>query len=246
MQQSEQTPDTLAELSDDWRTALVVVAHPDDIEYGLAAAVARWTGEGRTVTYLLATHGEAGIDTMDPVEAASVRAQEERDGATEVGVDVVEFLDHPDGVVEYGLTLRRHIAAVIRRRRPDAVFGLTHRERFAGGGTNQADHRAVGSALLDAARDAGNRWVFPELGVDDEPWSGVRFVAFANAPEPTHAVDVTGHLDAAVASLEAHGRYLDALGEDYPDPRTLLEGILTGGGRLTGTTHGIGFEVFDL
>lgn len=237
---------TLDPPRDDWSTALVVAAHPDDIEYGLAAAVARWTGEGRTVTYLLVTHGEAGIDTMDPTEAAAVRAQEERDGAVEVGVEVVEFLDHHDGVVEYGLPLRRDIARVVRRRRPEAVFCLTHRERFAGGGTNQADHRAVGLAALDAARDAGNRWVFPELNADDEPWGGVRFVAFASPPEPTHALDVTGHLDAAVASLEAHGRYLEALGEDYPAPRDLLDQILGGGGRLTGTTHGVGFEVFDL
>ncbi|WP_040160568.1 PIG-L deacetylase family protein [Mobilicoccus massiliensis] len=237
---------TLPTLPDDWNTALVVVAHPDDIEYGLAAAVDRWTSDGRTVTYLLATHGEAGIDTMDPAEAAVVRAQEERDGAVEVGVDVVEFLDHSDGVLEYGLDLRRDIARVIRARRPEALFCLTHRERFAGGGTNQADHRVVGQAAMDAARDAGNRWVHPELNTDDEPWGGTKFIAYANAPQPTHALDVTGHFDAAVASLEAHRQYLDALGEDYPSPRELLTGILTGGGALTGTQHGVGFEVFDL
>lgn len=230
----------------DFTTALVVAAHPDDIEYGLAAAVARWTGEGRTITYLLVTHGEAGIDAMDPTEAAVVRAQEERDGAVEVGVDVVDFLDHQDGVVECGLPLRRDIARVVRARRPDAVFALTHRERFAGGGTNQADHRAAGLATLDAVRDAGNRWVFPELNSEEEPWGGVRFVAFANPPEPTHAVDVTGHLDAAVASLEAHDRYLSALGPDYPRPRELLTGILTGGGRGSGTEHGVAFEVFEV
>lgn len=237
---------TLPALPDDWQRALVVVAHPDDIEYGLAAAVARWTDDGRTVTYLLATRGEAGIDTMDPTEAAVLRAQEERDGAAEVGVEIVEFLDHSDGVVEYGLPLRRDIARIIRARRPDALFCLTHRERFAGGGTNQADHRVVGQAAMDAARDAGNRWIFPELNADDEPWGGVRFIAYASSPEPTHAVGVDGHVEAAVSSLEAHARYLEALGPDYPSPRDLLTGILTQGGRLSGTEYGVGFEVFDL
>lgn len=203
----------LPELPQDWERALVVVAHPDDIEYGTAAAVARWTADGKSVTYLLATHGEAGIDGMHPEECAQVRAQEERDGAAEVGVDVVEFLEHTDGVVEYGLELRRDIAREVRIRRPEVVIGLTHRERFAGGGTNQADHRAVGQALIDGARDAGNRWIFTEL-IDEglEPWSGVRFAALTGSPTATHALDVTGYLDPAVASLEAHAQYLEGLG----------------------------------
>lgn len=236
----------LPALDESWQRAMVVAAHPDDIEYGLAAAVSRWTQDGKDVTYLLATRGEAGIDGVDPSEAAVIRAQEERDGAAEVGVDVVEFLNHNDGVLEYGLKLRRDIARAVRHHRPEALFCLTHRERFAGGGTNQADHRILGLAAMDAARDAGNRWIFPELGDDDEPWSGVRFIGFATAPEPTHVLDVTGHLDAAVASLEAHARYLEGLGEDYPTPRELLTGILTTGGSTAGTEHGLGFEVFEL
>ncbi|WP_226344879.1 PIG-L deacetylase family protein [Agilicoccus flavus] len=234
----------LPELPDDWASALVVVAHPDDIEYGLAAAVSRWTSEGKTVRYLLVTHGEAGIDGVEPAEAAPLRAQEERDGAAEVGVDSVEFLDHHDGVVEYGLALRRDLARVIRARRPDVLLGMTHRERFAGGGTNQSDHRAVGQALVDARADAGNRWIFPELVAEGlEPWSS-GFVALASSPEPTHVIDVSGQLDAAVASLEAHTRYLDGLGESAPDPRELLSGILGGGGALAGVEHAVAFEVF--
>lgn len=247
------TPDLLPALDEGFTRALVVAAHPDDIEYGTAAAVARFTQAGKEVTYLLATHGEAGIDALDPLDCAAVRAQEERDGATEVGVDVVEFLDHTDGVVEYGLPLRRDIARAVRRHRPEAVFTLTHRERFAGGGTNQADHRAVGLAVVDAARDAGNRWVFPEL-LDEglPPWSGVRYVAFGGAPEPTHGLDVSDHLTAAVASLSAHAQYLAGLGPDYPAPADLLRGILTAGGALSPTDtgqrarYGMVFEVFDL
>ncbi|GAB96547.1 LmbE family N-acetylglucosaminyl deacetylase [Kineosphaera limosa] len=237
----------LPELPEDWERALVVVAHPDDIEYGTAAAVARWTADGKTVTYLLATYGEAGIDGLHPGECAQVRAQEERDGAAEVGVDVVEFLGHTDGVVEYGLPLRRDIAREVRIRRPDVVIGLTHHERFGGGGTNQADHRAVGQALIDGARDAGNRWIFTDL-VDDglEPWSGVRFAAMTASATPTHALDVSEYFEQAVASLEAHAQYLEGLDDDYPAPRELLTGILRGGAQAAGwdVEYAVAFEVY--
>src|SRR5215213_4029501 len=113
---------------------LCVVAHPDDLEYGMAAAVDKWVRAGKTVTYLLATRGEAGIDTMPPEKAAPLREQEERDGAAEVGVKVVEFLDgFADGVVEFGLPLRRAIAREIRIRRPDLVVGMTYADHFPGG-----------------------------------------------------------------------------------------------------------------
>src|SRR5450756_2886819 len=192
---------SLPSFDESWSRALCVAAHPDDLEYGMAAAVDRWVQQGKTVSYLLATQGEAGIDGVPPSEAASLRAQEERDGAAEVGVEVVEFLDYDDGMVEYGLPLRRDIARAIRIRKPEVVVTLTHHERFAGGGTNQADHRAVGPAALDASKDAGNRWIHPELADEGlEPWSGVRWVCMAGSPDLTHGVDVTGHLDAAVAS----------------------------------------------
>ena len=86
-----------APFPDDWSRALAVVAHPDDLEFGAAGAVARWTAEGRTVVYLLVTRGEAGIDTIAPAECGPLREVEQRAAARIVGVDVVEFLDHPDG-----------------------------------------------------------------------------------------------------------------------------------------------------
>ena len=237
----------LPSFDESWSRALCVAANPDDLEYGMAAAVDRWVQQGKTVSYLLATHGEAGIDSVAPSEAASLRAQEERDGAAEVGVDIVEFLDHDDGMVEYGLPLRRDIARAIRIHKPEVVVTLTHRERFAGGGTNQADHRAVGLAALDASRDAGNRWIHPDLADEGyEPWGGVRWVCMAASPEITHGVDVTGHLEAAVASLQAHQIYLGGLGADYPSPSDLLEMILGRGGQSMGVEHAVTFEVYDL
>jgi LmbE family N-acetylglucosaminyl deacetylase len=92
----------LPALPEDWDRCLAVAAHPDDIEYGTASAIARWTAQGKQVTYLLATRGEAGIDGMHPDVAGPLREKEERAGAAEVGVSIVEFLDHRDGVVESG------------------------------------------------------------------------------------------------------------------------------------------------
>src|SRR6476620_447431 len=108
---------------------MAVVAHPDDMEYGAAAAVARWTDQGRSVVYVLATRGEAGIDGRHPSEVGPLREAEELAGAAEVGVDVVEFLGHRDVVIEYGLDLRRDIARAIRRHRPELLVTLTHDER---------------------------------------------------------------------------------------------------------------------
>ena len=235
---SQPTPVALDETS--FQSVLCVAAHPDDLEYGAAAAVDKWVRAGKTVTYLLATRGEAGIDTMPPDRAGPAREQEERNGAAEVGVDTVDFLDgFSDGTVEYGLPLRRALARQIRIRRPDLILSLTHEESFAGGGLNQADHRAVGLAVIDARADAGNRWIFPDL-VDEghEPWAPTQIFA-CNDPSPTHFVDVTGHFDAAVASLSAHEQYLAALSPDYPAPATLLSTILGGGTEPLGVEHAL-------
>jgi LmbE family N-acetylglucosaminyl deacetylase len=213
--------DQLARFPEDWDRALAVSAHPDDMEYGGAAAVARWTRQGRHVAYLLTTKGEAGIDGMEPAEAARVRVAEQVDSAAVVGVTDVEFLDHPDGTITYDLDLRRDIAAAIRRHRPEVVVTVNHRETYGGTYLNMADHRIVGQATIDAVRDAANRWVFPELrDAGLEPWGGVRVLAVLASPQPTHAVDVTDTFDAGVESLRRHAAYLAGLGG--PDPEGFL------------------------
>ncbi|MDQ3153693.1 MAG: PIG-L family deacetylase [Actinomycetota bacterium] len=221
----------LIPLPTDWSRALAVVAHPDDLEYGAAGAIAVWTAGGREVTYLLVTRGEAGIDGVAPAECGPLREAEQRAAAAAVGVSVVEFLDHHDGVIELGPPLRRDIAAAIRRHRPELVLTINHRDSWGPGTWNSADHRAVGTAVLDAVADAANRWIFPDAG---EPWDGVRWVAVAASPQPTHVTDISGTLDAAVASLAAHRTYLEALGTDA---RAVLDTVTGGRPEVT-------FEVF--
>ena len=229
---------SLAPLPEDWDTALAVVAHPDDMEYGAASAVARWTGQGKAVAYALVTRGEAGIDTLPPEECARVREAEERASAAVVGVTSVEFLGHADGVIEYGLPLRRDITAAIRRHRPQLVVTLNHRDSWGGHSLNMADHRNTGAAVLDAVRDAANRWVFTDAG---EPWTGVRYVCLAGSPEPTHAVDVTDTLDVGIASLREHRAYLEYVGGGTD----FLEDMAAAAGAQLGTKYATSFEVYE-
>ncbi|MDR3035585.1 MAG: PIG-L family deacetylase, partial [Kitasatospora sp.] len=198
----------LSPMPDDWQRALAVVAHPDDMEYGAAAAVSRWTTAGKDVAYLLVTRGEAGIDGMAPKECARVRHEEQLASAAVVGVGSVEFLDHRDGVIEEGPALRRDIVAAVRRYRPELLITLNHHDTWTtgpGAAWNTPDHRITGRAVLDAAGDAGNRWIFPDAG---EPWGGVRWVAVAGSPYPTHAVAVPEELGVAVDSLAEHRAYI--------------------------------------
>ncbi|MFC4466444.1 PIG-L deacetylase family protein [Streptomyces xiangluensis] len=244
---TESTVDQLKPMPDDWQRALAVVAHPDDLEYGCSAAIAAWTDAGREVTYVLATRGEAGIDTLDPAECGPLREREQLASAAVVGVSEVEFLDHRDGVVEYGIALRRDIAAAIRKYRPELVITLNHRDTWGGVGWNTPDHVAVGRATLDAAADAGNRWIFPELADQGlEPWNGVRWVAVAGSATPTHAVDATPGLERAVRSLLEHRTYIEVLTEE--DPETYVRGFLIGFAESMGERFGgkpaVAFELF--
>ncbi|NJQ00108.1 PIG-L deacetylase family protein [Streptomyces zingiberis] len=248
MSRETDTAGELAAFPAGWERCLAVVAHPDDLEYGAAAAVAVWTEQGKHVSYLLVTRGEAGIDGREPGECAPLREREQRESAAAVGVESVEFLDgYPDGVIEYGPGLRRDIAAAIRRHRPEVVLTLNHRETFGGTVLNSPDHRAVGQAALDAVGDAGNRWIFPELSREGPaPWDGVRWVAVAASPRPTHAVDVTDGLERGVRSLLAHRAYIEGL--TCEDPESYARAFLTGNAEAAAARFGgrpaATFEVF--
>jgi LmbE family N-acetylglucosaminyl deacetylase len=233
-------------LPEDWNKALAIVAHPDDLEYGCASAIARWTSQGKEVVYLLVTRGEAGIDGMTPDEAGPLREQEEIDSAAVVGVKTVEFLDYQDGVVEYGMPLRKDLARAIRRHKPDIIVTSNFRLTYGRDTFNMADHRAVGMASLDAARDAGNRWIFTEL-LDEghEPWNGVKMVLADASPESTHAVDVTDYIDKGIDSLKKHKLYIDGLGRDF-DPETFLTFNSAAIGERIDCDYGVAFEVINI
>ncbi|MFD0364292.1 PIG-L deacetylase family protein [Nocardia sp. GCM10030253] len=232
----------MEQVPEDWRRGLVIVAHPDDIEYGAAAAVARWTGQGKDIRYVLVTSGEAGMAGIPPAEAGPLREAEEIASAKVVGVHEVEFLGYPDGRVEESLALRRDLAAAIRRHQPELVVLFNFGDTWAPGYANSADHRAVGRAALDAISDAGNEWIFPELS-DLAPCSP-RWAA-VSGPTATHAVDVSDNLDQAAAALAEHRRYLEILS---PEPvadqvRAVIE-MAIGPKEGFPAAHAVGFELY--
>jgi LmbE family N-acetylglucosaminyl deacetylase len=230
-------------MSEDWTSAVAVVAHPDDLEYGAAAAVARWTQQGKRVSYVIVSSGEAGIAGRDPAEVGPLREAEERRSAAVVGVSDVRFLGHPDGMIEYGLPLRRDLARAFRELQPDIVitmsFDLTWGED---GPVNHADHRAVGLAVLDACRDAANEWVFRDLAL---PCSTVKDAYVVTSGNPSHFVDVTDTIDAGVASLREHQAYLDGLGGDF-DPDEFLRNIAGYVGMGAGCDYAVGLQHYPM
>jgi LmbE family N-acetylglucosaminyl deacetylase len=229
-------------IPEDWNSAVAIVAHPDDLEYGAAAAVARWTRQGKSVAYVLASSGEAGIAGRDPAQVGPLREQEERDSAELVGVREIVFLGHPDGLIEYGIPLRRDLAGALRRFQPEVVitmsFDLTWGED---GPVNHADHRAVGLATLDACRDAANEWVFSDLG---PPCTSIKH-AYVGSADPTHFVDVTDTIEAGIASLRAHEAYLDGLGRDF-DPDEFLRNMAGYVGLGAGVEYAVGFRHYPM
>ena len=230
-------------MPEDWTRGVAVVAHPDDLEYGVAAAVARWTGQGKEIAYVLATRGEAGIAGMSPDQTGPLRVEEERRSAAVVGVSVVEFLDHADGLVEYGIPLRRDLAAAFRRLRPEVVITMSFDLTWAEDGpVNHADHRAVGLAVLDACRDAANEWVFPDAG---PACRDIRDAYVAASGNPTHFADVTETIDAGIASLREHRAYLDGLGGDF-DPDEFLRNMAGYVGLAAGCEYALGLRRYPM
>jgi LmbE family N-acetylglucosaminyl deacetylase len=175
------------------------VSHPDDPEYGCAAAVAKWTAAGKTVHYALACRGEAGIAGMPPEEAGPLREGEQRRSAAIVGVEDVQFWDFPDNRIRDTPELRSKIAETIIELAPDLVVTNYSGPEWAPGAPNQRDHIEFSKAVA-AAYDS----------LTDQPrW------LFENGPELTHGEVVDGYIDVAVASLAAHEAYLSVL-----DPAT--------------------------
>jgi LmbE family N-acetylglucosaminyl deacetylase len=187
---------------------LVITAHPDDVDFGSAGTIAAWTSAGIGVTYCIATDGDAGGSdaSVSRADMAKLRQAEQTAAAAEVGVHDLRFLGYSDGRVEPTLELRRDLAAVIRRVRPDRVLCQSPERNYVRPGVSHPDHRAVGSAALDAIYpDSRNPFAFPELLADEglEPWT-VREIWVAGSPEPTHYVDITDTFARKIAALRCH------------------------------------------
>jgi LmbE family N-acetylglucosaminyl deacetylase len=193
---------------------LVVTAHPDDVDFGNAGSVARWTDAGIEVAYCICTSGEAGgFDlTVPRGTMVEIREAEQRAAAKVVGVTDVTFLGYPDGRLESTFDLRRDISRVIRRVRPQRVISQSPERNFQRVYASHPDHLAAGEATMAAVYpDARNPFAHPEL-LDEgfEPWAvGELYLTTAGAPDVF--VDITDTFERKMDALRCHV-------SQHPDP----------------------------
>jgi len=225
---------------------LVINAHPDDVDFSTAGTVALWTDAGIEVIYCIVTDGDAGghDESVPRGEIPALRRAEQTVAAKQVGVHDLRFLGYPDGRVEATLALRKDLARVIRQVRPDRLLCPSPERNYARLPANHPDHRAVGSAALDAVYpDARNPFAFPELLADEglKPWT-VREVWLPGGPTPGHYVDITATFPRKVAALRAHESqtgHMEGLEE-------FLRGWLTRAAAQGGLPEGRLAEVFQV
>jgi LmbE family N-acetylglucosaminyl deacetylase len=203
-------PDTTPKTPHDWRPSrfMVIVAHPDDADFGPAATAAGWIDLGSVGWLVCCTSGDAGADdwATDPLELAATREAEQRAAAAVIGYAGISFLHQPDGALANDLNLREQLVREIRTFRPDAVLAVDPETLFYDdGGVNHTDHRAAGIAAVDAVYPAArNAMSFPWLARDGLAPHVVRRLYLFWSNRPSAWVDVTSTLDRKLDALRAH------------------------------------------
>jgi LmbE family N-acetylglucosaminyl deacetylase len=201
------------------KRAMVIVAHPDDIEFGCAGTVARWVQEGAEVCFVLVTSGDVGIARADitRAEAAAVREAEQLAAAAVLGVHDVVFLREPDGTVVNTLDLRKRLVRELRRFKPEAVICSDPTVFFVDNTyINHPDHRAVAAAALDAVFPAaGQPHVFEELASEGLAAHKVRKVYVEGWGGGDTWINVSSVIDRKVEALRKH---TSQMGEWDPEP----------------------------
>ena len=213
---------------------LVIVAHPDDADFGPAATVASWIDRGTVAELVCCTSGDAGADDpdTDPVELGLLRETEQRAAAEVVGYRAVHFLHQPDGALENDLPLREALVRLIREMRPDAVLTSDPTHLFtADGFVQHTDHRAAGMAAVDAVYPAArNAMAFPHLAKSGLAPHVVHRIYLFWPAEPDEWVDVSGYVDRKLMALRAHASQLRDPGatEQRVRERLAQQGALLG------------------
>jgi LmbE family N-acetylglucosaminyl deacetylase len=187
---------------------MVIVAHPDDADFGPASTAARWIDEGSVGWLVCCTSGDAGGEDpdRDPLDLAAEREREQDEAARIVGYEGVTYLHQPDGALANDLALRELLVREIRTFRPDAVLATDPDVLFyRDGGVNHTDHRAAGMAAVDAVYPAArNPMAFPWLARSGLEKHVVRRLYLFWSNQPTAHVDVTSTIGRKVAALLAH------------------------------------------
>ena len=222
--------------------AMMIAAHPDDIEFVVAGTAARWVKAGSRVSYVLVTSGDAGSHQpgMTREELARIRQVEQRAAAEVVGVTDVVFLGYHDGEVEPTLALRRDLVRQIRRFKPDTVVCFDPTQLFIGDDyINHPDHRAVGQAALDAVAPAAEMPLsFAELGEEGLEPHRVKQVLVASAASPNTWIDISGTIDLKIEALHRHTSQFP----DGWDPSDMLREWASDSGEKIGVKYAEAFR----
>ena len=194
------------------RRALVVMAHPDDIEFTCGGTVAALADDGWQVAFCLVTSGDKGSKdpNLSPADLAALREAEQQAAAAELGVQRCIFLRWPDGFVEDGPELRAALVRVVRQTRPELLITWDGYRGF-----NHRDHRTVGLAALDAVFPlARNPNTYAEQLTDGLEPHRVNTVLLAGAREPNYWVDVSDQLERRIDALFRHATQVQALNRE--------------------------------
>jgi LmbE family N-acetylglucosaminyl deacetylase len=189
-------------------SVLVVMAHPDDAEFGCGGTIARWASAGKEINYVLCTSGDKGSSdpSISPYKLAQMRRTEQINAAHALGAREVVFLSHEDGTLRNTIELRRDIVREIRRFRPDAVICQDPTMRWGGNRyLNHPDHRAAGDACLDAVYpSARDPHVFPELLIENLLPHKVREVFLSTTQNVDVWIDITDCFERKLEGLRQH------------------------------------------
>lgn len=226
------------------RRVLVVVAHPDDAEFGCGGSVARWVAEGREVSYCILTSGNRGSDdpAMTPERLAVIRAEEQRAAARVLGVADVLFCGYPDGELEDTRDARRDVVRAIRRLRPDRLVAQSpfpSLNPYSG----HRDHRHSGRLALDAVYPyARDRLHFPEVLAEGWQPHKVREVYVMGHDDPDTAVDITPTMERKLAALRCHASQL----RDFAAVEARVRERAADLGKPHGYTYAEAFRIIEL
>jgi LmbE family N-acetylglucosaminyl deacetylase len=187
-------------------SALVICAHPDDVDFGMAGTLAGWADEGSDIVYCIVTDGAAGgVDDSKHFEMAALRQDEQRAAAKVVGAREVRFLGYPDGMLEVTLGLRRDLTRVIRDVRPDVVLTQSPTRNLDRVYSSHPDHMATGEATLCAVYpDARNPFTFKELLAEGLAAHTVGAVWLSGTTEPDTFIDITERFERKLDALYCH------------------------------------------
>ncbi len=227
----------------DERRALVISAHPDDIEFGCAGTVCKWVDEGWDVRYVIATSGQKGVQDprQDPEAFGRLREEESRKAAEICGVTDVTFLGYMDSQVVYGQPLLKDLARQFRRHRPHRLMAMDPQQIPTDMFVNHPDHRFVAMAALDMILTGGTTAaIFPELVLEEglEPWQGLEETWIMGPAGGPVGVDITDTIERKLDALQAH---VSQVGEW--DVRTFIKERLAERGQAFGFVYAESFRV---